>query len=402
MQLEVDKIFEESLNKKSIFINKEALSIKYTPETIPHREECISNVAKILAPSLKYDKPSNIFIFGKTGTGKSLCASYVGSRLESMAAKKGVNLKVVYTNCKMGKVADTEYRLIAHLARKFGQDIPATGLPTDEVYSLFFKAIDKPPTQMIILILDEIDKLVKKCGDDVLYNLTRVNQQLKNARITLVGISNDVMFTSHLDPRVKSSLNEEEIVFPPYNALQLKDILMERAKIAFNPDALNEVVIAKCAAYAAREHGDARRALDLLRVAGELAERMNKDKLEEADVDAADAKIESESVEEIVKKLPKQSQAVLYSALFTFKSREPPIYTGEMYDVYKSICVRTATKQLTQRRVSDLISELDMLGVINAKVISKGRYGRTREISVSIAEDISNHIEDILKTELGL
>jgi len=402
MTLAVDKIFEDFLSKKSIFINKEALSIKYTPETIPHREESISNLAKILAPALKYDKPSNVFIFGKTGTGKSLCASYVGSQLENMAAKKGVNLKVIHINCKMRKVADTEYRLIAQLARKFGQTIPATGLPTDEVYNIFFKAIDKPPMQMILLILDEVDMLVKKCGDEVLYNLTRINQELKNARIAIVGISNDAMFTNNLDPRVKSSLNEEEIVFPPYNALQLKDILMERAKIAFNPDALDESVIAKCAAYAAREHGDARRALDLLRVAGELAERLNKDKLEESDVDSADAKIESETVEEIVKKLPKQSQAVLYSALLILKSREPPVYTGEMYDVYKSICVRTATKQLTQRRVSDLISELDMLGVINAKVISKGRYGRTREISISIVEDIANHIDEILKTELGL
>jgi cell division control protein 6 len=210
------------------------------------------------------------------------------------------------------------------------------------------------------------------------------------------------MFTNNLDPRVKSSLNEEEIVFSPYNAVQLKDILMERAKIAFNSEALNEAVIAKCAAYAAREHGDARRALDLLRVAGELAERMNKDRLEESDVDNADSKIESESVEEIIRKLPKQSQAVLYSALSMPKSRGTPLLTGELYDVYKSICIQTATKQLTQRRVSDLISELDMLGVINAKIISKGRYGRTREISISIAEDISNHIEDILKTELGL
>jgi cell division control protein 6 len=402
MSLAVNRIFEEFLSKKSIFVNKEALSIKYTPDTIPHREDFISGIAKILAPALKYEKPSNIFLFGKTGTGKSLCATYVCSQLSNIAEKKGVNLKILYVNCKLRKAADTEYRLIAHLAREFGHEIPATGLPTDEVYNIFFKAIDKPPTQMIILVLDEVDMLVKKCGDEVLYNLTRINQELKNAKIVIVGISNDIMFTTNLDPRVKSSLNEEEIVFPPYDALQLKDILMERAKIAFNPDIIDETVIAKCAAYAAREHGDARRALDLLRVAGEIAERSNKTEMDESDVDAAEAKIEAETVEQIVKRLPKQSQAVLYSAILILKSREPPVYTGEMYDVYKGICVRTASKQLTQRRVSDLISELDMLGIINAKVISKGRYGRTREISVSVTEDVLNQVEGILKTELGL
>ncbi|MCD6546926.1 MAG: ORC1-type DNA replication protein [Nanoarchaeota archaeon] len=401
MGVAVEDIFEEFLNKKSIFANKDALSISYTPDNIPHREEQISTIAKILAPTLRMEKTSNIFIYGKTGTGKSLCTTYVCNQLQKTAEKRNVPLKVIYINCKMRKVTDTEYRLIAQLAREFGQEIPATGLPTDEVYKLFFEAIDKDP-KMIILILDEVDRLVKKAGDEVLYNLTRINQELKNAKINIIGISNDVMFTKELDPRVKSSLSQEELVFPPYDALQLKDILTERAKIAFNPNAISPEIISKCAAYAAREHGDARRALDLLRVAGELAERAGKDKIEEEDVDMAEEKIEKDTILEVVKKLPKQSQAVLYSVILILKNREPPVYTGEIYDVYKSICIRTATKPLTQRRVSDLVSELDMLGVINAKVISKGRYGRTREISISMSEDIINKIEETLKEELGL
>jgi archaeal cell division control protein 6 len=401
MGADIDKLFEDFLNKQSIFKNKESLAIKFTPETIPHREELINNLAKVLAPALRLERPSNVFIYGKTGTGKTLCVSYVTNQLAKIAEKKNIPLKVVYVNCKMRKVADTEYRLIAQLAREFGQDIPATGLPTDEVYKIFFNTIDKKQ-QAIIMILDEVDRLVYKCGDEVLYNLTRINQELKNAKISIIGISNDVMFTKNLDPRVKSSLNEEEIVFPPYDAIQLKDILAQRSALAFNSNAISETVIAKCAAYAAREHGDARRALDLLRVTGELSERANKDRLEEADVDSAEEKIESETIELVVRKLTKQSQAVLYASLLILKSRDPPICTGEMYDVYKSICIRNGTKHLTQRRVSDLISELDMLGIINAKVISKGRYGRTREISFSISEDVVTQIENVLKTELGL
>ncbi|HDQ59744.1 MAG TPA: cell division control protein Cdc6 [Candidatus Woesearchaeota archaeon] len=334
-------------------------------------------------------------------TGKSLVTSYVCSELKNLAGRKNIPLKTVIINCKMRKVADTEYRLIAQLAREFGQDIPATGLPTDEVYKIFFEAIDKEET-MIILVLDEVDQLVSKCGDEVLYNLTRINQELKNAKLSIVGISNDVTFTKNLDPRVKSSLNQEDLVFPPYDAIQLKDILKERASVSFNETSITSGVIAKCAAYAAREHGDARRALDLLRVAGELAEREGKDVIDEKDVDLAQEKIETETTEQVVRKLPKQSQSVLYSAILILKSRDPPIYTGEMYDVYKSICIRTGLKSLTQRRVSDLISELDMLGVINAKVISKGRYGRTREISISVAEDVVSRVENMLKSELGI
>ncbi len=403
MGVAIENIFEEYLNKRPIFSNKDILSIKYKPENIPHREEQISTVAKILAPCLRKEKPSNIFIYGKTGTGKSLCANYVCKQLSNISEKKDIPLKIVYLNCKMGKVADTEYRLIAQLAREFGQDVPATGLPTSEVYKIFYEIIDEKEI-IVILVLDEVDRLLDKCGDEVLYNLTRINQELKNAKLNIIGISNDVTFINNLDPRVRSSLNEEEIVFPPYDALQIKDILNERAEQAFNGGVISESVISKCAAYAAREHGDARRALDLLRVAGELAERMGKDKVEEDDVDSAEEKIEKETIEEVVEKLPKQSQSVLYATLLLLKNRkeEEEVYTGEIYDVYKSVCIRTSSKPLTQRRVSDLIAELDMLGIINAKVISKGRYGRTREISLSMTKEIVNNVGKNLKTNLGL
>ncbi len=403
MGVAIENIFEEYLNKRPIFSNKDILSIKYKPENIPHREEQISTVAKILAPCLRKEKPSNIFIYGKTGTGKSLCANYVCKQLSNISEKKNIPLKIVYLNCKMGKVADTEYRLIAQLAREFGQTVPATGLPTSEVYKIFYELIDEKEV-ITILVLDEVDRLLDKCGDEVLYNLTRINQELKNAKLNIIGISNDVTFINNLDPRVRSSLNEEEIVFPPYDALQIKDILNERAEQAFNGGVISESVISKCAAYAAREHGDARRALDLLRVAGELAERMGKDKVEEEDVDSAEEKIEKETIEEVVEKLPKQSQSVLYATLLLLKNRkeEEEVYTGEIYDVYKSVCIRTSSKPLTQRRVSDLIAELDMMGIINAKVISKGRYGRTREISLSMTKEIVNNVGKNLKTNLGL
>jgi cell division control protein 6 len=401
MGCSVDKIFEDFLNKKSFFVNKDALNIKFTPETIPHREEEINMLARILAPALRLERPSNVFIFGKTGTGKTLTVDHVTNQLSRIAKDKNIPLKVVKINCKMHKVADTEYRLIAEIARDFGQEIPATGLPTNEVYKLFKNAIDASK-QEIILILDEIDSLIKRAGDEVLYNLTRINQELKNSKISIIGISNDVTFINNLDSRVKSSLSEEKMVFPPYDAIQLKDILMERAKIVFAQNSIQESVISKCAAYAAREHGDARKALNLLRIAGELAERLNKEKIDESDVDAAEEKDESDSTDDTVKKLPKQSQAVLYATLLILKSREPPILTGEMYDVYKSICIRTASKVLTQRRVSDLINELDMLGILNAKVVSKGRYGRTRELRLPLAEDVVVRIENMLKNELNL
>ncbi|MEF8756901.1 MAG: cell division control protein Cdc6, partial [Halobacteriales archaeon] len=218
-------------------------------------------------------------------------------------------------------------------------------------------------------------------------------------RVSIIGISNDLKFTDFLDPRVKSSLGEEEIVFPPYDANQLQDILQHRSEVAFKEDALKDGVIPLCAAFAAQEHGDARRALDLLRTAGELAERDQSERIEEDHVRQAQDKIELDRVVEVVRTLPTQSKLVLFSIITLEKNGVHNINTGEVYNVYKQLCDEIDADVLTQRRVTDLISELDMLGIVNAVVVSKGRYGRTKEISLSVPIE---ETEAVLKSDSRL
>jgi len=398
---EISKIFENFLEKESLFIEKKVLQASYTPEELIHRDEEIKQLAKILAPALRTEKPSNVFLYGKTGTGKTVTAQYTAAEITKISKEKNIPIIVVYVNCKLSRIADTEYRVIAQLAREFGKNIPPTGLPTDEVYKIFFQTIDHEK-QLIILILDEIDQLVKKVGDEIIYNLTRINTSLKNSQLSIIGISNDLVFTDHLDPRVKSSLSEEEIIFPPYNAIQLQDILRRRAERAFKKGVINQGVIEKCAAYAAREHGDARRALELLRVAGEVAERNGEQQVTITHIDAAEEKIERDRVIDIVKTQPKQQQTTLFAIFSLYAEKKNVMYTGDVYDVYKTSCKKVGLQPLTQRRVSDIIGELDMLGIINAKVISKGRFGRTREISVAIPQSIKPKIITILQQSLNV
>ena len=399
---ELKNFFQNYLDKQPLFKNKRSLQTNYTPLKILHRDAQVKDVAGILAPCLRLEKPSNLFLYGKTGSGKTLVVKHVVEHIKEVCKDKKLSVDLVYINCKLKRVADTEYRLIAQLAEEFGKKIPATGLPTDEVYKIFLAHLDVAK-KLVVLILDEVDQLVRKAGDEILYNLTRLNSELKNVEFSVIGISNEVTFLDNVDPRVKSSLSEEELVFPPYNAFEIQDILRERAKEAFIDGAVSPCVIEKCAAYAAREHGDARRALDLLRVAGELAERDGRHLIEIDDIDSAEEKIEKDKVLDIVASQPKQFQLCL-SSIFDvcdLVRDSSCLYTGDIYERYTELCILINLKPLTQRRISDVIAELDMLGIINAKVISKGRYGRTREISLAIPQSMLPKLREILNESLG-
>ncbi len=388
------------MQKQSFFLDKSVLLSSYYPEDIKYREEQIHEAANILAPILRMQKPSNLFIYGKTGTGKTLSIKHILKSMAELAKKNDLPIKSIYLNCKLKRVADTEYRLIAQLIKEFGEEIPSTGLPTDEVYNIFYSKLDSHKV-FILLVLDEIDQLTKKIGDDILYNLTRINSELKQSQICLIGISNNLVFAENLDPRVKSSLSEEEIIFPPYNALQIQDILRSRSEKAFSQGSIDHGVIEKCAAYAAREHGDARRAIDLLRVAGELAERSASQVLKIEHLDEAEKKVESERIITSITTQPKQFQTVLYAILYNTHQKHN-FFTGEIYTTYLSLCSKEKFNVLTQRRISDILAELDMLGIINAKIISKGRYGRTREIIVPLEESLILKLKEVLEKSLQL
>jgi len=401
MGAQINKIFD-SFSKDSLFTNKFVLQNSYTPETIPHRDKQIEQVAGILAPALRRERPSNLFIYGQTGSGKTLSAQFVRDEMAARAKKQKLPLKIEYLNCKLRKVSDTEYRILAELIKKLGGSVPATGLPTDQVYNKFIEIVEQEK-KLLILVLDEVDQAVKKISDEFLYNLTRLNSELSQTQISLIGISNDLNFLGNLDPRVRSSLGEEEVVFPPYNAIQLQEILKKRSDEAFKKGIVEEGVIQKCAAYAAREHGDARRALDLLRIAGELAERQSRKKVEISHVDLANEKIDRDKILDVVEAAPKQFQlALLSTMLLTENKKVDKIFTGDVYNIYHDLCLKSKGEILTQRRISDIIAEMDMLGLINAKVISKGRHGRTREIKLSMPKKVGDKVKIILGESLGM
>ncbi|MEM1582392.1 MAG: ORC1-type DNA replication protein [Candidatus Bathyarchaeia archaeon] len=380
----LDEVFAQFLKGSRIFKNREVLRHDYVPENLPHRKEEILRLGEITASTLRGSPCSNVLIYGKTGTGKTAVVKFVLNKLAQKAKEIGSSVNVCFVNCRL---AGTEYRVLASLCTSINVKVPFTGLAVGEIFDRFKKNLESQGI-IFIVALDEIDALVKIRGDTLLYELTRINESLQESKVSIIGISNDLKFKEFLDPRVLSTLSEEEIVFKPYTADELQDILMERAKIAFYNGVLSEGALKLCAALAAAEHGDARRALDLLRVAGEIAERKGDGKITEFHVREAQERIEHDQVYESIKSLPTHSKIVLLSVTFLNKYDSNRTMTGDIYNLYSELCEQLGISPLTQRRVSGLINELDVMGLLNSRVISLGRYGRTKKITLGIPRKV--------------
>ncbi|MGZ7048541.1 MAG: orc1/cdc6 family replication initiation protein [Methanobacterium sp.] len=366
-------IFEELGEKNTVFKNKRFLDHRFLPDKLPHREEQIKSVAKYWIEALNNVTPPDVTIYGKTGTGKTAVTKFAKKQLLQVAKDRNVNVRVEYVRCTD---YTTEYQVIARLCQQLGQNVPYRGWTKAEVVHSFRNLFKKDvfgKNLILIVLLDEIDILLKNDGDGILYTLTRTEN------VAIASISNYVEFKKFIKPRVKSSLRDREIVFPPYNAQQLVDILEERSNLSFRDQVLNDNVIPLCAALAAKEEGDARYALDLLRTSGELADEKGSEIVHEEYVREAKDQIEHNKVTDIIMTLPSQQQKVLESLLYLTKRKEE-ITSGRLYEVYKEV---SKGDSVSYRRIFDFINELEMLGLISTKTISRGRgKGRTNIIDL--------------------
>lgn len=375
----LDAVGDES-SRSSIFAQRNLLKIGTVPERdrIVGRDSEIQHIAQELKPLIHGEQPNHVEIYGKTGTGKSLVAQHVSQRAAESATAHDVKTEQIYYKCK---AKSTEARTIYSIATELndrvdidtGINVPRKGIGTEDYYDLLWNILDGYFDGLIV-ILDEIDKHTEI--NDILYDFSRVGEyDDTDTHIALVGISNKMKFRGKLDERVVSSMRAEEYIFPPYDKCQLEAILENRHD-AFYENVLDEGVIQKAAADAAREHGDARKAIELLRYAGEIAERSGSTTVVEDHIDQAQPRAETERFRELIESLPPDVKLILYAiAKLEVNYEQSAFTTSQIYQRYEHLARDIREDPLGTSRVFKLLKEQVFLDILGSTTVSEGRYG---------------------------
>lgn len=354
------------------FRNRNALLDDYTPDEMVGRDNELKEYHGALKPAINGSQPDNIFLYGKTGVGKTAATNFLLARLENASVEHDITIHTKIINCDG---LNTSYRVAVELVNTFlsNDSISETGHSRSSVYEKMWDALDALGG-LFVIVLDEIDHLQ---DDSLLYQLSRAreNHNLTNARVSVVGISNDLSFRDRLSPKVRSSLCERSINFPAYDADELGEVLAQRQSLAFRDGTVETDVIPLCAAYGAQESGDARKALDLLLKAGDVAHDANAELVRAEHVRHGRELIQREEITRGILGLNSHERILLY-ALATFEAaEETPTRSRDLYERYERFVEQTGTDALTSRWMHDHLDELEMLGLVTIEKRNEGSTG---------------------------
>ncbi|KTG07726.1 cell division control protein Cdc6 [Haloprofundus marisrubri] len=363
-----------------VFADAEPLDDSYEPEDIRERDKELAKYQRALQPIIDNRPTSNIFLYGKTGTGKTVATKFMLSHLEHDAEKyDDIDLSTVWVGCEnLSSSYQVAVSLVNELRLEKGKDrISTTGYSQQRVFDILYDELDSFG-DTVVIVLDEIDNIGD--SDDILYGLPRArsNGYVEDVQPVIVGISNDFQFREGLSPKVKDTLAEKEILFPPYDANQLRSILQPRATKAFHDGVLESDVVPLCAALSAQDTGSARQAIRLLREAGELAQAEDIATVTADHVRGAQDELEKNQLYEGMQELTTQGHVVLCALAHHEARDEVPVRSRDLYEQYVSICNQLDADSVSGRRVRDHLSDLNMLGLINVyernEGLSAGRY----------------------------
>lgn len=397
----MDEKFSGLFKESKIFADREVLSPHYLPQNLLFRDKQIDDIIKALTPSLKGERGRNVFVYGKTGTGKTSCVRHV---IEEVKVLPVVKARISYVNCR---IYNSRYRVLSKIVSDHLPFLAKRGYGLVEIYEKIISWIEEDG-KVLVVVLDEID--IVKDLDDLVYTLTRANSDLRSGGITIVGVSNRIDFKEVLDSRTLSTLYEHELVFPPYNSNELAAIIKDRAEKGFKSGVIGQETLNLIAAISAKESGDARLALKVLSRAGELAEENGKNKISDSEVNEAQKDAEEQVAYDVISTLPEHQRLVLYSiALLSLQGsrykklsdgNDMYIFSGEVYNKYSRISSTLGKEPKSSRWYRKYISDLEMQGLIDTYESGKGIRGHTKLIKLAYpADKIKQTIEKSLFAE---
>lgn len=378
----VDDILDSE--RKTVFQNKHLVDPNtiVDHERIYGRDEQLAAQARAFRDTLDGERPPDLLLYGPSGTGKSLTVKSVTEKVKERATENGIAFDFVAVNFKTMESHSLDravWKLGHQTAQKAGieWDIPRKGVSTDAKFVRLYDIVDRH-FDALVFILDEIDALTGRVGEDepaysrLLYSVSRVMaEQHIDTLLSTVVITNHPKFRENLDSRTDSSYNPNGIHFSDYDAEELIEILTRR-RDAFKEDALADGVIELVAAYAARNEGDARRAIDLLRDAGELANQRGDPQVTDDHVRTANDSVVKNRVLEIVDGMSLQKKLSLYAAATVADVSDGTAPSPVVYSVYQHICNATDRDLYTRETVNSHLNKAGTYGVLDSERTSGG------------------------------
>lgn len=356
-------------------------------DRIVGRDQQLDDIITYLRPTLQGNRPPNMLLYGPSGTGKSLIINAVCEQVAELAEAQGDQFGVIKINCQTIKSHDKAvYRLVENAAAKASVEpgVPQSGISTDQKLSRFYEILSNY-FDSVIIILDEVDLLVGRQRDPndepayskLLYQLSRASQLGRiDGHVSVAALTNDPRFMEDLDGRAESSFNPQDVVFSDYDANQLQSIL-KRRQDAYQDNVLEDGIISLSSAFAAQDHGDARKAIDLFRKSGEIADRRDQDIVREEHVRAAQKEAERDRTLTQMQGFSTQKKLSLYATAIV------PVYANRninavpstvAYRVYQYLCDLIDTDEKSRDSYLRYMTEAETYNFVTSDKRGRG-YG---------------------------
>lgn len=366
----------------SLFASKAYFDTLGSRSAIIGREDKAKELIRLILAYRKGHVVPLISVYGKSGSGKSAVVKFVCENLNDYISSIFVNLRKAKT------VFGCANAILGELGESNVYNAQGTTNAVDKITkAIEGRLIDQNGKKLFVMVLDEFDILFQdRRGkpSDFIYDLLLVQEKLKEKgeQMCIIAISNNVLAEYELDDKIRSRIGNSEIFFPPYVEKEIEDILRDRAEKAFQ-EKIDDVVLKHCARESAEENGDARRAIELLRIAAEIAES-KKEKLAKSHVEEARDKLQSERIGTVISGSAKHVRlACVALARIEYLTGQGWHSTSTLYHQYIPLAAREV-RAITYRRFSQLLREVVNMGLAVSRTGSKGRYGYGTEYKLTV------------------